>query len=231
MRSDKNTALKLRLQGRSYTEIQRALGIPKSTLSGWLANLVLSPAAREQIVRRARKKSIAALIKRNKNQTRLARLRAADIRTKAMSEVEPLSKKDVFLFGIALYWAEGYKRPQWRNGREVTYHVVSLTNADPLLVKMFLRFLRECCGVPEKKLKANLRIFPHQNEAVLQRFWQKETGILVQNFMKTYTGISKASMRKRPYNRLPYGVIQVTVADTQLFHRIMGYLEGIKRFV
>lgn len=231
MRNDKDTAFKLRLQGKSYTEIYRILGVPKSTLSGWFSNLVLSDDLRKAIERRARKKSIAGLIKRNKNQTSLAVARAVQIRRQAANEVDKISKNDLLLLGIALYWAEGYKRVIVRNGRELTHHPVSLTNSDPALVKLFLRFLRECCGVPQGKIKAGIRIFQHQNGDHLLNYWRKETGILPQNFGKIYYGISKSSMHRRSFNRLPYGVIQITVADTQLFHRIMGHIEGIKKFV
>lgn len=40
--------------------------------------------------------------------------------------------------------------------------------------------------------------------------------------------ISLASMGKRPFNRLPYGTVQVIVSDTQMFYRILGYIDGVK---
>lgn len=231
MRKDKQTALKLRLSGKSYSEINRALDIPKSTLSGWLADLVISDKYQTRIKKRAREKSTTALIKRNKQQTELAVKRALDIRRRAAKELISLSKNDLMIIGSALYWAEGYKRPIIKNGREVTHHAVSITNSDSYLIKIFLKFLREYCAVPEEKIKASIRIYKHQNESLLLNWWQKETGIPMYNFKKTYYGISKSSMGKRPFNRLPYGMIQVVVADTALFHRIMGYIEGIKKIV
>ncbi len=231
MRTDKETAFKLRMGGRSYGEITQALGIPKSTLSGWLSDLVISDEARNRIESRTRKKSIAGLIKRNRNQTKLAQIRAKEIRKEAASEISALSKRELLITGAALYWAEGYKKPIIRNGKEVTHHVVSLTNADPVLVKIFLRFLREYCETPEGKIKVSLRIFPHQNRAMLQEYWQKETKVLPQNFQKISYTISKSSMGKRPFNQLKYGVLQVRVNDTRLYHRIMGYIEGMKKLV
>lgn len=231
MRTDHQQALKMRLGGKSYTEISRFLKIPKSTLSGWFSNLAISKESRDAIERRGRKKAIEGLIRRNKNQTTLARRRATETREAAAKEVKKLSENDIFVLGVSLYWAEGYKRAVVRNGREITSHPVSLTNSDPSLVKGFLRFLREYCKVPNKKIKAGLRIFKHQNEQELLRFWQHTTGIIKENFNKTYLGISKSSQGIRPYNRLPYGVIQIVVADTALFHRIIGYIEGIKALV
>ncbi len=231
MRSDKEAALKLRLSGKSYREINILLHVPKSTLSGWLSDVIISQELKVKIEERAHKKSIEGLIKRNKNQTFLAIKRASETRNKAALEIKTLSKSELLHLGIALYWAEGYKRSIVRNGRELTHHPVSLTNSDPALVKLFLKFLREYCAIPENKIKASVRLFPHQNEKELLSFWRKETGIAKENFGKTYYGISKSSTGKRPYNRLPYGIIQIVVADTQLFHRIMGYIEGIKEMM
>ena len=231
MRKDKQTALKLRLNGLSYSEINRVLGVPKSTLSGWFSNLVISKERRERIEKRTRKKSILALIKHNKEQAKLAIKRASDIRKQAGEELVMLVKNDLLILGSALYWAEGYKRPIIRNNREVTHHVVSMTNSDPFLIKVFLKFLRDYCQVPEEKIKASIRIYEHQNESLLLNYWQKETQIPMQNFKKTYYGVSKSSLGRRPFNRLLYGTIQVVVADTRLFHRIMGYIEKMKKLV
>ncbi len=231
MRTDRAAATQLRLGGRSYTEIQRRLGIPKSTLAGWFGDLILPAAAQARINRRAYQGSVAALLRRNRQQTVQAQARAAGARAAGAGAITSLSQRELRLVAAALYWAEGYKRPVVRNGRTVTDHPVSLTNADPRLIRLFVRFLRECCQVPTAKLKAGLRIFPHQSGKALQRFWQQQTGIPAKNFSRIYLGVSGSSQRIRPFNRLPYGVIQIRVADTKLFHTIMGYIEGLQKFV
>jgi len=231
MKIEHEQALKLRLSGKSYTEIQKILGTPKSTLSGWLSHVIIADEHIKQIALRTKEKSLAGLLKHNKNQTLHAIRRTTAIRRKAQDEVVSLDNKKLLVLGAALYWAEGYKRPMVRNGRTLTSHAVSLTNSDSVLIRAFLCFLRRYCAVPEEKIKASLRIFPHQNELEILSFWQKETGIPRERFGKTYRGVSKASMHKRPFNRLPYGIIQVHVADTNLFHRIMGHIEGIKDLV
>lgn len=231
MRTDREIALKLRISGRSYNQINKALGVPKSTLSGWFTGLVISDEARKRIETRARKKSLAGLVRRNKNQTRLAQLRARETRKTAAREVRPLSNKTILILGAALYWAEGYKKPIVRNGKILTHHAVSLTNSDPALVRAFLKFLREYCGVPEEKIKAGIRIFPHQNRVHIERYWQQLTSIKLENFQKSRHTISRSSLGKKPFNQLPHGVIQVQVNDTKLYHRIMGYIEGIKKHI
>lgn len=231
MRNDKNQALQLRLRGKSYSEIKSILGIPKSTLAGWFTGLVLSDKVRRRLLQRSRAGAIEALLQRNINQTAAAQTRAAAAQKQSAQTIGKLTRRELLLIGTALYWAEGYKRPVVRNGRTRTYHAVSITNSDPLLVSVFVRFLRDCCRVPLQKIKASLRLYKHLNEKELIQFWHRTTGIPLDNFRKTYYGISSASKGQRPYNRLPYGVIQIVVADTKLFHTIIGYIEGIKKVV
>ena len=132
------------------------------------------------------------------------------------------------MIGTALYWAEGYKRPTFRNGKARTSHPVRITNSDPQLVAIFMRFIREVCKVPDEKITASLRIFEHQNESYLLDFWQKIVKIPYSRFGKSYTGISISSKGKRPFNILPYGVIQVSINSTPLYHKIMGYIQGLQ---
>jgi len=227
MRSDREKALSLRLQGHSYNEIGVKLGVPKATLSGWFTGLVLSEKAQERIRKRVHEGSLRGLIKKNRLQTHRAQQAAAEIRKHARNQIKTLSKKDLLLIGAALYWAEGYKRPIIKNGRERTFHTISFSNADPQMVRGFIKFLKEILEIPESRIYASIRIFEHISEKEALAYWEKITNLPKENFRKSYYGISKSSLGKRPYNRLPYGTIQVTVGDTKNFHRIMGWIEGI----
>ena len=57
-----------------------------------------------------------------------------------------LSKKDEILkaVGVSLYWGEGYKA----DGA----HGVDFANSDVYMIVTFLKFLREICGVNEKRI-------------------------------------------------------------------------------
>jgi len=228
MRTDKNQAIKLRRQGKSYTQITQILGIPKSTLSGWLNNFVLSEKAKSKIAERLREGSYRGLLKKSQQQTEQARKRAHEIRVLAKKDLVHLTQRDLFLLGVGLYWGEGYKRPIIKNGKARTYHPVKLTNSDPYLVKMFLRFLREICKVSEDKIVVRVRIYKHQSQSQLLEFWSKITNIDKQKFRKFSYPISRSSLGKRPFNILPYGTIEVNVSSTALYHKIMGWIEALK---
>ena len=72
MNTLREQTISLRQQGRSYNEINRALGVSKSTLSNWLNGLTLSDEANQRLRDRVKEGSMNGLIKRNKNQTVLA---------------------------------------------------------------------------------------------------------------------------------------------------------------
>ena len=215
------------MQGRSYSEISRLLKVPKSTLSSWFSDLEIPEAARKRIANRVRELSYKGLLALNKSQTLKAEKRAQIINKEAQMSIGILSQRDLFMIGLSLYWAEGYKRPIIKNGKPRTYHPVRLTNSDPGLIKIYMKFLREICNVNDEHITASLRFFEHQDEAYLLNFWQKIIKIPYSGFRKSSKVISISSQRKRPFNVLPYGILQVSVNDTKLFHKIMGWIEGV----
>lgn len=224
----RNEAFKLRKRGLSYNEINKRLGIPKATLSDWFSKMVLSKKARARLEVRKRK-GTEILIKRNKAQTERAKNRALSIRKESADDISvPLSGKELLLVGVALYWGEGYKRPKYRNGRELYNHPIQLTNSDPILARAFVRFLNEVMDVPLTKIKLTLRLYDHINEKTALQYWLKATRLPTTCYMGTTKLVSVASLRKKPYNSLPFGTAEIRINDTQLFHRLMGWLEGLK---
>lgn len=227
MGTRKAEAMKFRLKGHSYNEIQHTLGVPKSTLSGWFKELVLSDEARLRLATRSAIGS-QSLLKRNKMQTPIAWRRAKSTRTEAAREIGDLSEDDMRLVGIALYWAEGYKRLRRIDGREITGHPISFVNADADMIRFFIRFLVESMQVPTGKIRAGMRLYPHINENDALCHWLGVTGLSKGNFFKTTWLVSISSQRKRRFNVLPYGTVQIQVSDTEKFHRLMGWIEGVK---
>lgn len=217
------------MAGRSYNEITRLLKIPKSTLSTWFADLEIPNESKKRLRARVHAASMRGLLVRNKNQTILAQARAKEARANGEDIIKNLNKRDLLIIGAALYWAEGYKRPVTVNGIIKTSHRVSLTNSDPDLVAIFIRFLKDICTVPDEKINIWVRYFEHQDPVYLTDFWQKRCGIPLSNFRKTLQTVSISSQRKRSYNSLPFGVVQISVGDTSLYHKIMGLISGIAK--
>jgi len=218
------------MAGRSYNEITRLLKVPKSTLSGWFTDLELPKEATKRLKNRVHAASIRGLIARNKNQTTIAEARSREMHDEGKKLIKDISKRDLLIIGTALYWAEGYKKPVVIRGKTRTSHRVSLTNSDPDLICVFLQFLREACGVPNKKITIWIRYFKHQDQIYLLDFWQKRCNMPYSNFRNTLQTVSISSQRKKSYNSLPFGVAQISVNSTNLYHKIMGLISGIAKF-
>ena len=225
--SNKERALRLRLKGHSYNEIERELTIPKSTLRAWLRDTVLSDMAHARLMARMKSGSLV-LIKRNKMQTHFARQRAHQIRTLAANRVHELGKKDLLLVGAVLYWAEGYKRIKVRHGREITSHAISFVNSDADMIRTFTRFLIEILHIERSNIRLIMRLYPHINEREAKRYWMDVTGLRETNFWKSTSLITGASKGIRPFNRLPHGTLQISVNSTPKFYELIGLLDGVK---
>lgn len=227
-RNVRDTAVRLRRQGHSYNEISTALKIPKSTLSGWLRDIPLSSKAQERLQKRY-KISRDILIERNKRQTVVARERAQAIQNASMRDIGVLSDRERMLIGAALYWGEGYKRLIVRGGFERTGHVIGFTNADPDMIRFFVNFCRTILDVPDEKFGLWVRLYNPKDDDKAKKYWRKITGLSAKNFKPSTYLVSISSKRKRSFNRLPFGTLQIVVADTQKFHRLMGWIAGLKK--
>lgn len=221
-------ALKARIIGKSYNEIQREFGIPKSTLSGWFKDVVLSDKASHRLDMRMRSKGAEKLIELNKLQTVKAKERARIMQSNGKRDLPDIDKKDLAFVGALLYWAEGYKRLKIKDGRERMDHKISFVNSDAEMISVFIRFIRETLNIPEEKIHLSMRLYAHINEDQARTYWMRATGLSSGCFYKTTYLVSGASKGKRPFNRLPYGTLQVEVCDTAKFHYLIGMIEGVK---
>jgi len=216
---DKNIAINLRIQGKSYGEIRSIIpNLSKSTLSNWLSNLNLTPKQQkrlkvniEKISYSARAKS--AWIRRQKN---LERTKV--IFEEAQKELPSLMRSPLFLIGLSLYWAEGSK----------TTNCVQFSNSDSRLVKIMIRWFKEVCNVPEEKLKIHIyihEIYKHEN---CERFWSKITGVPVLKFGKTTYKPTPHTIKK---NFSYKGVCRIDIGSINLLKRIFGWQQGIAKIL
>ncbi|MDO8482595.1 MAG: helix-turn-helix domain-containing protein [bacterium] len=229
MENLRKRAIKLRLEGYSYNEISRKIGVAKSTLFSWLHDVVLPTEAMARLKLRVAQGTLNGLVKRNKMQTVLARERALNIKQQSSRDIKVLTKSDLCIIGAVLYWAEGYKRLKIMRGREVTNHMVSFTNSDPAIVAAFIAFLTRVLKVAQDRIVVTMRLFKHIDAELAIRYWMGVTNLPRTQFRKPAYPVSRSSQGKRPFNRLPYGTVQVIVSDTPLFYRVMGLIEGIKK--
>ena len=224
MRNIKDQAINLRCLGKSYNEINKLLNIPKSTLSYWLRNIHLSPQATKRLKKRAYKKSVKALIRRNKAQTTEAKKRALKLRGEAAKDIKYFDKGSLFLIGVALYWGEGYKKGAEGSG----WKCVDFTNSDPKMIWLMMLFFRQICQVEEEKFRIQVMVHKKTQIKKALEFWSKITEVSKKQFIKTFCVISSAS-RGKSKNVLEYGTVHIRVYDVELFYKIIGWIDGLNK--
>ncbi|MCX5697501.1 MAG: hypothetical protein NTU54_06005 [Candidatus Omnitrophica bacterium] len=122
------------------------------------------------------------------------------------------SQEKLKIAGVMLYWAEG----------TLLHNTVDFTNSNSNMVRLFLKFLREICGISEKRLRVYLYCYSYQKVEDLLNYWHKVTGIPLSQFTKPYIreGNINSSLRK-----LPYGLIHVRYNDKQLLEIIKQWID------
>ncbi len=118
--------------------------------------------------------------------------------------------------GIMLYWAEGFKK---NNDSTVAF-----SNSDPKMIRLFLKFLREICGVQEKRLRALLFIFDDQDEKYLKKWWSRFISIPLSQFNHSFTRKSRSDIGS--YKRKSkYGTLLLRYADKRLLRQILLWID------
>jgi hypothetical protein len=209
-RIDKDLAIQLRKEGKTYGEIRNKLGpISKATLSMWFRDIQNIDMA-NLLKGREKSRFIAG---RNKQEQRIALTNK--IIQESREEFDSLIDNPLFLTGLSLYWAEGDKNCHER---------VKFTNSDERMVIIMMRWFREVCHVPEEKFRVALHIHNLLVSKDVKQYWIDITGIPERQFQKIY--IKETSLRHRK-NILYNGTCGIVVCDKSLFRRISGWKLGL----
>jgi hypothetical protein len=206
-------------EGRSVKEIAGLLDVSPSSVSRWVADITLSPGFIEGLQRR--NPAINGRLTGLRDQS--AARRAVRVEAQARGRALAREPTRLHLAGCMLYWAEGSK------GR----NTAKLTNCDPDLVSLFVRFLRRCHDVsPERiTLSVNCHLNNGLELADIEAWWLKRLGLPAASLRKSSVNrVSSASRWRR--NVLVYGTASVSVHSTAVVQSIYGAIQqyaGIER--
>lgn len=191
---ERGQALRLRLQGKSYSEIKDVLGVSKSTLHYWLREYPLS----DEQIRALRDWNPRRIENFRKTMQRKRSARREAVYQRVKKDIGRLSKKNLFIAGFFLYWGEGIKAGDAS---------VGLANTDPAMMKRFIRWL-EILGVARKKLRVSLHLYSDMDIEKYQDFWASTLGIPRGQFRKPYIKESRRETIKYK-GRFGYGTCTV----------------------
>lgn len=117
--------------------------------------------------------------------------------------------------GIMLYWGEG---SQWAGEK-----IVDFANSNPAMIVIFLKFLRQICGISEKKLRAYLYCYENQNPKKILKYWSKVTKIPKKQFTKPYV---RKDYKKLKEGKMENGLIHIRYYDKKLLDLIRVWIKN-----
>jgi len=208
--------VKLRLKGRSYSQIKKELNVSKSTLSYWLRQHPLSKKQLNKLVYKNERR-----IEKFRNTMRKKReSRLKQVYDNERRELLPLSNRELYLFGLALYWGEGLKASPSQ---------VSFSNSDIQMIKLYLYWLTKVVGINKGKIKLRLHLYQDMDIKKETEYWSEETGILLSQFTKPY--IKKTTLKSVAYKGFGHGTCDVRYGSVDLKEKIaMGIKTIIDRY-
>ncbi len=220
---EKNKALRLRLEGKSINEIALGLNIAKSTVSLWCRDVKLGPSQIKRLAGRQEKGSYRGRMRFLEKLRRQRIKETTSLQKEGEKEVGILSRRNLFLVGIALYWSEGYT---YTGGEQVGF-----TNSDPKMILLMLRWFKEICGIPIHDITLQIKINKSHKNRIrkIEDYWATLTGVPNDQFNKTV--LIKSRARKVYSNpETYYGTLRITVRrGTRLRRKIMGWISGLAR--
>ena len=220
---ERKRAIKLRKEGYSYSEILKEIPVAKSTLSLWLRSVGLSKRQKQRLT----EKKLAAALRGAKTRKNYRLAITKEIKEKARSEIGQLSNRELWLIGVALYWAEGTKQKENNVSEKVKF-----SNSDPRMMKIFLKWLQDICKIPNSDI--NFRIALHETAKnrlkKVQKYWSNITGFPINNFQKIDWKKHRVNINRSNIEKKYFGVLHIYVRKSTNFNRkIEGWIEGICR--
>jgi hypothetical protein len=140
----------------------------------------------------------------------------------AAAAIGELSARELFIVGVALYWAEGAKDKPYRRTE-----VLNFINSDPNVIRLFLSWL-DLLGVTRDRLTVRVSIHETADVAGAEKFWAEVTGIDVSSFSKaTLKRHNPRTVRKNTGDSYR-GCLAIYVRQSaDLYRRMEGAWYGI----
>jgi hypothetical protein len=199
-------------------EIQRLVGVSRSSVSLWVRDIALTPEQHEALRLRNGKHPA----QRRGNMVWSALCRAERERHQEEGRTVVRRGEPLHAAGCMLYWAEGDK------GR----HRVALSNSDPEVLRFFARFLRHYFDVPDAKFRVSCNLFADhvERQYEIEQFWLALLDLPRSCLTKSIVNVYSKYSQKKRMNRLPYGTCRLSVHSTAIVQHVYGAIQEYADF-
>lgn len=216
----KQKAVSLRLEGKTYKEILEEIPVAKSTLSLWLRSVGLSSTQVQRITKKRIDSACRGAEARKERRMREIALCASQGR----EDVGLLTKRELWLIGIALHWAEGTKQ----NARSPSAGVM-FGNTDARMMQVYLEWLA-MAGVRNADIYYELYCHATRKSeaAAFREWWERRLGLATGEIQKIYFKSGNPNTKRSNSGDLYRGLLRIRVrSSTSLNRKLQGWAEGI----
>ena len=217
----KDKAVNLRWKGLIYSEILKEVPVAKSTLSLWLRDVGLSKRQIQKITER----KIRAAHKGGEVRKRARLFLSQKIKEEAAKEITSMSKRELWLMGVMLYWAEGSKEKENNPGLGVQF-----TNSDPYMIRLFIKWLVEICEINRNDIILELYIHENHRDNIPRavNHWAKFTEFPKNSFQHIYFKKGNPKTKRKNAEDSYYGIVRIKVKSSSMLNRkIAGWINGV----
>jgi hypothetical protein len=201
---EQERARELRARGWALQDIADELGVSKASVSVWVRDVSFVPAPRRRAAR-----------VRGPSASTVAKQAQIDAMVEAGQErIGRLSDRDLLIAGTALYAGEGSK----------TDGAVLFANTDPSMVRLFLRWLRECFTVDESRLRVRVYLHEGLDLDAATGHWAEVTGIPTSQFGKPYRAAADPTRRRTKHE---HGCVYVSYSCARTHRAVMGLVKAL----
>ncbi|MFI8238809.1 hypothetical protein ACIF83_16310 [Streptomyces sp. NPDC085866] len=209
-------ARELRLQGWTYDQIQVALGCSKSSISLWVRDLPKperrDPSAQAKLAAQKRWEHELAVRDEERRKTKAA----------AASEIGAMTVRELFMAGVALYWAEGAKDKPYDRRENVQF-----VNSDPGVIGIYLAWL-DLLGVERERLRYRVMIHATGDVEGAKRYWADLVGVDASAFQRTTIKKHNPKTVRKNVGENYRGCLVIKVLQgAELYRRIEGWWTGM----
>lgn len=216
---EKIEAIKLRNNGESIKSIAKKLGVSVGSASVWCRNVTLTRDQLRTLEKNAHDPNYGRRLQNSQRQRKLKEFKIESLLNLGEKEIGELTKRELFLVGIALYWAEGFKKDTQ----------VGFANSNSEMINLYLRWLYECCDVKKDDLIVRITVnISHKDRSKeIEEYWSNTTKIPMEQFRKPFYQQFKWKKIYENPNEY-YGVLRIKVRrSTDFLRKIHGWIKGL----
>lgn len=216
---EKNKARELRSQGVSIKKISKQLSVSASSVGIWVKDIILTEEQLEKL------KNQNPIYNKQMGGAKAREEKARSLRKQYQQEGKIKAKEGNLLHqaGCMLYWGEGAK----------SRYTCTLVNSDLNMLKLFVKFLKECFVVKNEKIRVRINCYTGNKLSVqdIEKYWQDNLDLPSSCFTKTTAdNLPKSSKNKKSKNKLLYGTVSISTHQVSIIQHIYGAIQEYAGF-